>query len=400
MPLHSEPESFVSAENQAPYAAAAGSGGLIAVGGQSNISGNLTSQLENIVAQIVSALEGMGAKIQNLVKLVAFYRPDKSGDERYLRERMSAVFKPSQGIAVTFVPVRELRHPNAIIEIEGYAMISESGKVLERQCVILAELPAPGKHFCHAVRCGEFVFVSGQTARNADGQVIFPGNLPQQNRQVLNNIDLILTALNVDRKDIVKANTWRLPPLDFEQYQAAAQDRFAYFAAASPALTGITIPDVSVDKALITIDVWAMRRPGDERIPRQLIQPENHWDWSSPTTYSQGLRCGKYLFVGGQAALDRNGAVLHPDDMKQQTKTTMDYVDKVLRAGGSNFSEVIKVSTLYTGANCSANYRHCADVRNQYFESSKPASTSVPVDELAYQHQTVEVEAIAILPDA
>ena len=313
---------------------------------------------------------------------------------------MSKAFAAARGIAITLVPVRELRHPNAIIEIEGYAVAGASGKALEREYVTLTELAPPGENFCHAVRCGEFVFVSGQSARIADGQVLFPGNLPQQNRQVLKNIDQILAVLGVDRKDIVKANTWRLPPPDPGQYRAAARDRFAYFADAAPALTGITIPDVSGDKALITIDIWAMRKPGNERIPRQSIQPENHWDWSTPTPYSQGLRCGQYLFVGGQAALDRNGAVLHPGDMRRQTRSTMEYVDQVLRAGSSRFTDVIKVKTLYTGAGCSANYRHCVDVRNQYFESCAPASTSVPVDELAYQDQTVEVEAIAILTDS
>jgi enamine deaminase RidA (YjgF/YER057c/UK114 family) len=388
------------AENKPPYAAIARRGGLIAFGGQGNASGNLDSQLNSIAAQISGVLGEAGASLQDLVKLVAFYRPDKAHDERNLRALLSKAFEPARGVALTLVAVRELRHAQAIIEIEGYAMITESGRVIQRRHATLPGLAPPGENFCHAVRCGEFVFVSGQTARNSEGQVIFPGNLVRQNRQVLNNIDRILAALGVDRRDIVKANTWRLPPPDPGQYRAAAQDRFAYFGDAAPALTGITVPDVSADKALITIDVWAMRKPDNARIPRLSLQPENHWDWSSPTTYSQGLRCGQYLFVGGQAALDRNGAVLHPGNMKRQTRSTMEYVDKVLHAGGGSFADVIKVKTLYTGAGGAQGYRHCAEVRNRYFGSGTAASTSVPLDNLAYPHQTVEVEAIAVLPDS
>ena len=52
-----------------------------------------------------------------------------------------------------------------------------------------------------------------------------------------------------------------------------------------------------------------MRSTGGGPLPRRTLKPAQHWDWPSPTPYSQGLRCGPWLFVGGQAALDEDGNI-------------------------------------------------------------------------------------------
>ena len=385
-----------SAENQPPYSAVVRSGSLVAFGGQNGAPGDIEEQLGRVVEKISMLLEQVDAALRHLVKLVVFYRSTNGLSAHYLRERLSVNLPSSRGIALTLVPVRELSDAESIVEIEGYALVGDTADESQRNCVTLADLPPPGAAFCHGLRCAEFVFVSGQSAQGMDGQAMYP-DLPGQNRRVLENIDRILGALGADRKDIVKANTWRLPPPDVEQYRAAAKDRFSYFGEARPAVTGITVPDVAGDSLLITIDAWAMRNPDNSLLPRQFLQPLNHWDWSVITPYSHGLRCGRYLFVGGQAALDQSGGVLQPGNVMTQTRDTMDYVGAILQAGAASFSSVIKMNTLYVAGKNGCNYRPCLETRNPYIQSSAPASTAIPVDVLAYPGQVVEIEAIAIL---
>jgi len=370
---------------------------VIPFGGQYSSSGDLENQISEIGDQITDILRQADATIVDLVKLVVFYIPGPGVDEAKIRGLLSEYLKPAQDIAITIVPVRLLTFAESVIEVEGYALPGGMGECLDRRSVTLPDLPPPGDSFCHGVRCGEFVFISGQTALNANCLTDFPDDLPSQNRQVLHNIDKILAALGVDRKDIVKANTWRQLPPSIEQYRNAAKDRFEYFADASPALTGITIPDVANDGVLITIDVWAMRASDNTRMQTQPIQPENHWDWSSPTTYSQGLLCGQYLFVGGQAALDQNGNFLNPDDNIKQTEVTMTYIEKVLQTAHSSFADVIKLKTLYTTSSVSSPYQQSREMQDRHFGEPRPASTHIPVDALAYPGQTIEIEAIAVL---
>ena len=370
---------------------------MISFGGQTSSHVGLENQISDVVAQITDVLARADATAESLVKLVVFYIPGPAVNEVKIRNLLSTHLMPVQGIAITVVPVRHLTLPESCIEVEGYAMPDGTGKYPDRQSITLSHLPPPGDSFCDGVRCGELIFVSGQTGQNANYQINFPNDLPNQNRQVLQNIDEILAALGVDRKDIVKANTWRQSPPSIDQYREAANDRFSYFGDAAPALTGITVPDVAGNGVLITIDVWAMRTIDNGRITTQSIKPEGHWDWSSPTTYSQGLRCGQYLFAGGQAALDQKGEVLYPDDNIKQTEVTMAYIGEVLHTGHASFADVIKLKTLYTADTVSSSYQQSRDIQDRCFGEPGPVSTHIPVDALAYPGQTIEIEAIAIL---
>lgn len=383
-------------EDQHPYASVLRNGNLVAFGGQNSTSSDFDNQVGEVVGKISDLLGQVEATLRDLVKLVVFYRPANGISEQRIRKRLSFCLQPAEGIALTLVAVRDLAEADSLVEIEGYAMTGETGSVLQRRSVTLVDLAAPGDAFCHGLRCGEFVFVSGQSAKDINGKPLF-ADLARQNRQVLENIERILKALDVDREDIVKANTWRLPPADAEQYRTAAEDRFAFFATARPAVTGITVPDVAGDNLLITIDVWAMRSLDNTRVPKQSIQPENHWDWSVDTPYSHGLRCGRYLFVAGQAALNQNGDVVQAGDIAAQTRITMDFVERILRAAAASFADVVKINTLYLPGKNGDNYRQCLQGRNRYIQSNSPASTAIPVDALAYYQQMVEVEAIAIL---
>ena len=78
-------------------------------------------------------------------------------------------------------------------------------------------------------------------------------------------------------------------------------------------------------------------RPAGGALPRRTLKPAKHWDWPSPTPYSQGLRCGPWLFVGGQAALDEDGKVVGAGNRADQTELVMGYVAQVLGAAGACF---------------------------------------------------------------
>ena len=61
--------------------------------------------------------------------------------------------------------------------------------------------------FPKAVRAGDFVFVSGQMAIGADGQLV-EGGIEVQARQVMDNIQAILAKAGCSMDDVVKCNVF------------------------------------------------------------------------------------------------------------------------------------------------------------------------------------------------
>ena len=378
---------------------------LIAVSGQADLDsfGQIAhpadprAQVAAVVRRIRERLERVGADLSDLTKLVVFHVPESGCGEREMRDLLARALGSDVLTTLTMVPLPRLVSPGRLIAVDAYAMRGAAGRRLEREPLDvpgLAPLPEP---FCHGLRCGEFIFTSGQAALDERGEVLFGGDLPSQNRHALDGVAAILDGLGAGPGDIVKFNTWRAPPPSPQAYRRAAQDRFDFLAAAPPAVTGITIPESTRPEPLIRMDAWAMHSNRGEPLPRRTLKPARHWDWPSPTPYSQGVRCGPWVFVGGQAALDEHGKIVGAGTRADQTELVMRYVARVLEAAGACFDDVLKLNTYYCHRVGSGALQEGADPRSRCFPPPGPALSDVPVDELAYAGMLVEIEAIAAI---
>jgi len=378
---------------------------LIAVSGQVALDSfgqiphpaDARAQVVAVVGRIRERLERVGADLSDLAKLVVFHVPEPGCGEREMRDLLARALGSGVLTTLTMVPLPRLAAPGLLIAVDAYAMRGAAGRRIERAPLDvpgLASLPEP---FCHGLLCEEFIFTSGQSARDERGEVLFGGDLPSQNRHALDGIAAILDGLGADAGDIVKFNTWRAPPPSPRAYHRAAQDRFDFLAAAPPAVTGITIPESTRRGPLIRMDAWAMRSNRGGPLPRRTLMPAQHWDWPSPTPYSQGLRCGPWVFVGGQAALDEHGKVVGAGNRADQTELVMRYVARVLGAAGACFDNVLKLNTYYCHRVGTGDLRDGAEPRSRCFSPPGPAMSDVPVDELAWPGMLVEIEAIAAI---
>ena len=140
-----------------------------------------------------------------------------------------------------------------------------------------------------------------------------------------------------------------------------------------------------------------MRSTGGGPLPRRTLKPAQHWDWPSPTPYSQGLRCDPWLFVGGQAALDEDGNVVGAGNRAEQTELVIRYVAHVLGAAGACFDDVLKLNTYYCHSVGAEASQGGAEARSRSCSRPGPALSDVPVDELAYPGMLVEIEAVAAI---
>ena len=79
--------------------------------------------------------------------------------------------------------------------------------------------------FPKAVRAGDFVFISGQMATDANGELI-EGGIEVQTRQVMDNIKAILAEAGCTMADVVKCTCWIDDPRDFGRFNAVYREYF------------------------------------------------------------------------------------------------------------------------------------------------------------------------------
>ncbi len=111
--------------------------------------------------------------------------------------------------------------------------------------------------------------------------------------------------------------------------------------------------------------------------------------------YCDAVAFGNMLFISGIAPLDEKLNVVGGDDVAAQAEAVLSSMDKILKAAGATFSDVLKVTVLLTDVNDRTKIN---PVREKYFGSARPASTLFEVSKLAIPGMKVEIEAVVGLP--
>lgn len=112
--------------------------------------------------------------------------------------------------------------------------------------------------------------------------------------------------------------------------------------------------------------------------------------------YTDAVRFGDMLFVSGVAALDAAGG-LTSNDVVVQAQLVFANLEKVLKAAGADFGDVLKVTVFLTDVRDRAKIN---PVREKYFGKARPASTLIGVKELAVPGMKIEIEAVVGLRKA
>lgn len=107
--------------------------------------------------------------------------------------------------------------------------------------------PAPAVPLSHATRAGDFVFVSGQVATDAENKV-FVGDFAREVESTLDNVEAALAAAGARPDQIVKVGAFLSNALLFAPFNEVYRRRFP---AAPPARTTVVVafghPDVRVE---------------------------------------------------------------------------------------------------------------------------------------------------------
>ena len=125
------------------------------------------------------------------------------------------------------------------------------------------------------------------------------------------------------------------------------------------------------------------------------ITRTNPPELSTPTGYTHVVEVtgpAKTIYIAGQIAFDKSGAIVGKGDMKAQTEQVFKNLEAALAAAGAKFSDVVKMNTYVTDMSQIAVIR---EVRGRYFGTTTAASTLVQVAALARPELMIEIEVIA-----
>lgn len=113
--------------------------------------------------------------------------------------------------------------------------------------------------------------------------------------------------------------------------------------------------------------------------------------------YTQAVKVGNLLKVGGVISIDDQGKPLGIGDYQQQMKNCYQSLEKVLTKYGCSFDDVIVENIFTTNMSAlqqNASYRH--EIYKQHF----PTGSWIGIKELGLPEMMIEIEIEAIIPNA
>ncbi|HUL18309.1 MAG TPA: RidA family protein [Steroidobacteraceae bacterium] len=130
---------------------------------------------------------------------------------------------------------------------------------------VLSGKARPRGAYPHYRRAGDFIFVSGTSARRADDSIAgaeraadgsWQLDIRTQTRAVLTNIRDILAAAGAQLSDVVELSTYLVRMSDFAGYNEVYGE---FFDASGPARTTVAVAQLPHPQLLIEIKVVAYR---------------------------------------------------------------------------------------------------------------------------------------------
>ena len=129
---------------------------------------------------------------------------------------------------------------------------------MTKRQIISDEMLAPTGHFSHATTIaakGTIVFVSGLTARRADGTIAGIGDITEQTKQVCENLRAAMTAAGGTLDDICRVDVY---VRNMEHFPLIHEVRRQYFKPPLPASTMVEVTKMTSPDYLIEISAIAV----------------------------------------------------------------------------------------------------------------------------------------------
>ena len=215
------------------------------------------------------------------------------------------------------------------------------------------------------LRCGPFIFVSGQVDLDPDGRMVNPGDLQAQASNVVAHIKTVLEAGQAEVDDLVKITAFYVS--DGRVDEAGLLDHLAASLGPTrgpgPAISLVPLEGLAYPGMEIEIEAIAMRDLNGPRLPRAAA-----WDPDCPRLpppFSQAVRCSEMLFC-------------------------------LFRQLGADLWDVVKTNVFNVEPGTQADWAEPALIRAAHFREPGPAATGISLPRLGRAGARVLNDVIAM----
>jgi enamine deaminase RidA (YjgF/YER057c/UK114 family) len=138
--------------------------------------------------------------------------------------------------------------------------------------------------------------------------------------------------------------------------------------------------------------------PGTGGGEARVVQPEG---WPAPRGYANGMAArGRTVYVAGQIGWNPLTGAFESDDFVAQTAQALRNIADVLRAGGAEPADVVRLTWyVVDGDAYRSRGREIGAAYREVFGRHFPAMAAVFVAGLVEPRARVEIEATAVVPD-
>jgi 2-iminobutanoate/2-iminopropanoate deaminase len=124
----------------------------------------------------------------------------------------------------------------------------------------------------------------------------------------------------------------------------------------------------------------------------KIRQPSGHF---SQATVIEAR--GKLVFISGMTARRADGSIAGVGDIEVQTRQVCENLNAAVEAAGGSMDDIVRVDVYVRNME---HFDAIHKVRRQYFKAPAPASTMVEICKMTSPDYLIEINAIAVLPNA
>ena len=251
------------------------------------------------------------------------------------------------------------------------------------------DTPAP---YAQAVRAGERIYLSAQSAAEADGLVAVLGDVAAQTNAAMDRLEAALSAAGGSLKDITKLTTSIVDRAHRREIYAAIRHRLPDV---YPVSTGLVVAGLPAPELMVQIDAEALAPPPAASAV-QRYRTYDYPDWHGQNFSWQGSMVAagaSELFIRGQTGSTFDGRSVgpgrRPQDAAAQADLALSNLATLLQEAGASLDDVAKI-TVYISDRA---YRTAVyPMIGKHFRDIHPVSTGIIVQAFARSEILFEID--------
>lgn len=278
-----------------------------------------------------------------------------------------------------------------------------------RQVITHPSVPVPPYHYSPALKCGPFVFVSGQSATDWRSGVAPEARLPhlgnsarREIRYIYKNLLALVHAAGGETRDVIRVDSFYAAPRIQEGHFLSRDEFWSADPMQKFASTGVQVTRFLPTGTRMMMDlIGTVPQDGGRRetvMTDKLI--------ASPVKIPMAVRFGDLVFTSGRMAYEFGSRGLAerartpdwnwtdwPVPVKAQTSFLLDQMEQILLAAGSSLKDVVKAQVYLLTPD---DITFVDEVWQERFPEEPPARSFVIADKMALKDGAIEINFVAV----